>query len=544
MRKIETLFIGGCLIGAVVAISGAIWNYSSSAARNATVEYPETKFGAFLAARHALYQNDFDAAARFVAQVGDSEYAVVKNTQYLAEFLSGNMPENVVALRDEKNTAAQLIYDAYLVRNEDWTELYKRHKKDESALSAPLRIWASVATGHEKDALKFIEKLPTNDSWKSFVRGQIFVAADQADKAAAEFGKVHPEFLNINDYVYLMSFYQHYNMTEQAESLHIDFTSRPGGMFMLGGTNVPVFAVYDGFKNALAFSLVQNVSHTQVMMYSDLAILLLQFASVTAPEFAASNSDAINYYIGQYLFNNVGDYAAHFNRISVDSPFKLFATLRQTEQGDKTTARDIQQLRKALDKNPLFVSGATKMIAHHVKNGDKRRALRVANRALNHDDLTELGRAFFLKARAQVYFVFGDYDAAQSDIHDASVVLTMDSDIIALQAKIWAAQQRELDNAYDYAMGLVTARPTDIMAWDTLGYVVGIREGAELGLDVLARVGEVAASCSSLFMHMGDMYAEIGDNKAARDAYLRAIDLSDDGLIIVSEIEKKIRKLK
>ena len=30
----------------------------------------------------------------------------------------------------------------------------------------------------------------------------------------------------------------------------------------------------------------------------------------------------------------------------------------------------------------------------------------------------------------------------------------------------------------------------------------------------------------------------------ALDAYMQAIDLSDDGLIIVPEIEKKIRKLK
>jgi len=32
--------------------------------------------------------------------------------------------------------------------------------------------------------------------------------------------------------------------------------------------------------------------------------------------------------------------------------------------------------------------------------------------------------------------------------------------------------------------------------------------------------------------------------KMARDAYMRAIDLSEDGLVIVPQIEKKVRKLK
>ncbi len=543
MRKIETLFIGGCLVGAIAATSMAIWNHRNRTSEQ-NITYPETDFGAFLAARHALLQNDFDAAAKFAGSISNTESATVQSTQYLADFLSGKMPENVIVLEEEKNTAAQLIYDAHLVRTDNWDELYKRHKGDKSALSAPLRIWSAVATGHAKDALKFIETLPTNDSWKAFVRGQIHATNGNTDDAATEFAKVKTEFLNINDYLYLMSFYQKFDMAEQGNTVHDDFTSRAGGMFLMGQKTAPDYATYSGFKNALAFSLVQNVSHTQVMMYSDLAILLLQFANVTAPEFSDGNKDAINYYIGQYMFNNVGDYMSYFDKVSDNSPFKLFTVLRQTEQGGNTTAQDIKELRRVVKKNPLFVAGATKLIAYHIQNGEKRAAMRVVDNALRHDDLSEIGRAFFNKARAQIHFTFGEYDAAQNCIHDASAVLGMDADILTLQAKIWAAEGRELDNAYEYAMSLVTARPTDVIAWDTLGFVVGAREGAEMGLDVLERIGDVSNSCSALFMHMGDMYVEVGDIKSAKDAYIRAIDLSDDGLIIVPEVERKIRKLK
>ncbi|MDE6477781.1 MAG: hypothetical protein K2L94_00865, partial [Alphaproteobacteria bacterium] len=346
------------------------------------------------------------------------------------------------------------------------------------------------------------------------------------------------DFMNINDYQYLMSFYRAHDMNDAADKLRNDFAQRPGSMFMLTYDDVPAWETFAGTRNQLAFSLVQNVSHTQVMMYSDLALLLLRFAQMTHTG-AGDNADTIHYYLGQYFYNNNGDYAAHFSAISPSSPFYIFGQLRRA---DKTG--DMALLQQAVTANPLFVPGINKLVAHYVQHGDKKNALRVLNRALGADDLTGIGRAFFLKGRAQVYLLFNELDNAQRDIHDAAAILPMDGDILALQAKIWAAQNRELDNAYDYAMALVRQNPTDIAAWDTLGCVVAVREGVDAALDVLARVGEVAGSCSSLFEHLGDLYSASGNKTLARDAYMRAIDLSADGLTVVPVLEKKLRKLK
>jgi Flp pilus assembly protein TadD len=68
------------------------------------------------------------------------------------------------------------------------------------------------------------------------------------------------------------------------------------------------------------------------------------------------------------------------------------------------------------------------------------------------------------------------------------------------------------------------------------------REGLHEALDVMQRVGDVANSCSALFEHLGDMYMESGDTKLARDAYMRAIELSDDGLSVRPVLEKKLKK--
>ena len=538
MKKAQTLFIGVALVAILAVIGGAVWYHSHNDSASKTHEYPTTQYGAFLAAQHAIYVNDFENASKYAEKLTDVDYPIVQSTKFLSDFLSGHMPDDVIILEEEKTAASRLIYDAHLAQQGNWDELYQRHKKDESALAAPLRIWSSVATGHEKDALKFIKKLPTNEAWQNFVTGQIYAETGDIEKATEYFAKVRIDFLNINDYLYMMAFYHHNNLMDAAHKLHDDFTARPGGMYMLDYDIVPDWKMFSGFQNELAFSLVQTVSHTQIMMYSDLAILLLRFAQVSGPDFG-QNSDAINYYLGQFFYNNTGDWEKYFSQISNDSPFYLFAVLRTAEKNN-----DISALKDAVEQNPLFVPAVNKLIAYNIQNGNRRAALRIVNNALDDENLNELGHAFFLKSRAHIHYMFDDLDDAQNDLHDAAQVLPMDGEIMALQAKIWAKQGREIENAYDYAMALVKQDPTDIMAWDTLGRVIAVREGIEPALDVVGRVGEIATTCSSLFEQLGDLYVAAGDKKQARDAYTRAIELSDDGLVVVPQVRKKLRDVK
>jgi len=497
----------------------------------------ETKYGAFLAAQHAIYINDFDAAATYSASLADVDETVVKNTKMMADFLSGHMPENASDLAKESGTPARLIYDAYLAEQGDWEKIYSRHKKDDAALVAPLRIISSIAIKHRTEAIKFVNSLPTNESWKAFARGQIYAENGDIEKAEKEFADVHVDFMNINDYLYLMSFYLHYDYIEDADILREDFAARPGGMFMLDYENIPDWSMFSGYKNALAFSLIQSVSHTQIMMYSDLSVLLLRFAEIISGD--TGNVDAINYYLGQFLFNNSSDYKPYFAKISADSPFYLFATLRDSEK-----TNDITKLRQILRAHPSFVPAMSRVLAYYIAHGDKSSALKTVNRAMDNEKLSDASHAFLLKNRAQINFVFGDLNAAQSDIHAASDVLGMDEDILSIQSKIWSLQNRELETAYDYGMTLVRLNMSNVCAWEVLGRAIAVREGDDAALELVERVGEVAKECSSLFEFLGDLYSRGGNAKLARDAYMRAIDLSDDGLVVVPQIEKKVRKLK
>lgn len=534
MKKTKSLFIGGILIAAIIVLCVGIFDNTN---RGAVRAVPDSKYGSFLALQHAIYANDFDTAAKYGANLDSDGPSVVKNVKTMADFLSGRMPENAAELSKESGTPTRLVYDAYLVGQGDWQGVYNRHKNDDSALVAPVRIFSSVAIDRITEAIKFVNSLQTNDSWKAFVRGQIYAETGKIEKAAAEFTNVNTDFMNINDYMYIMSFYRHYDMPELADALRDEFASKPGGMFMLDFDNVQDWSNFSGTANALAFSLIQNVSHTQVMMYSDLSILLLRFAQIIMDE--NNNDDAINYYVGQYFFHNNGDYASQFAKIDKKSPFYLFAALRNSEVND-----DIRGLERVLRSHPLFVPALNKLVAHHVANGDRRLALKILNRAIKNEKLSDVSHAFLLKSRATVWFAFGDLDNAQADIHAAADVLTIDSEIAALQAKIWAAQNRELDTAYEYAIGLVRRNPGDVCAWDVLGRVVAVREGVDAALELVERVGEIARECSSLFETLGDLYVDIDEISLARDAYMRAIDLSADGLVVVPKVQRKLRVLK
>ena len=539
MKKIESIFITISLF-TVLAVTGVVaWNYMSKTTQNTgVVRVPETQFGAFLAAQHAIYENDFDAALKLSGTLQDTQYAIVHNTKIISEFLSGKMPTDVHLLKGEKTLPAQFIYDAYLVKNNEWKEFHNRHKNDDAALIAPFRIWSAIANDWRTNTFKFIDKLPVNESWRHFVRGQIYAELGDTDKAVEYFELVTPDFMNINDYIYIMSFYKHHKMDDRAGDLYERFTSRPTGVFLKDFDNFPDWSVFSGYNNALAFSLLQNVSHTQILMYSDLAMLMMRFAQIVAPEFTQKN-DAFNYYMGQFNYTNTGKYQQYFDQIKSDSPFYPFATLRKCEHDN-----DVRALERLLKRYPLFVPALNKVVGFYIQHGNKRAALRIINRAIDNDVLDDAGRAFFIKSRAQIYYSFGDFERAQADIRTASDSLKIDAEILALQAKIWAAQDREIENAYKYAMTLVTKDPSDIMAWDTLGVVISVREGDIAALDILERVGEVSQTYSPLYLHLGDIYVSVGDLDKAKKAYMRAIELSDDGLIVVPEIERKIRKLK
>ncbi|MBP5794744.1 MAG: hypothetical protein J6W41_01870 [Alphaproteobacteria bacterium] len=538
MKPIKTfLFVSGGLVAGLVAIH-------LMCTTNHTVQtvgkIPTTNYGAFLAAQHALYTNNFDRAEEFLDQIDSpsQEYKSVTEIRVLTDFLNGKIPDDISDLKKQKTIASRIIVDANLVQNGKWADVYARHKNDTMRLMAPFRIWGGVANNYITKSFKFIDSLGTNPSWQSFLRGQIYAEQGRAEKAATAFADVKPEFLNINDYLYLMSFYKHHKMDAQANMLRTKFTTKPGSMFMIGYNNIPDWSVFSGYKNQLAFNLVQTVAHTQSLANSDLALILLRFAGNVADNNPIQR-DAINYHSGLYMMANMGNYDKYFSEINEDSPYYPFVKLRLAELNHNES-----DVRHAIRAQPLFMPAVNLLVGWETQRGNKNAALRTIDDTLKNPDISTGARAYLYKMRAEVNFIFQDIPASQHDVDSATILLEKpDPDIFSIQARIWAAQNDNLDRAYAYSLALVQFAPGDMCSWDTLGYVIRAREGLAAALDVMERVGEISNSCSALFEHLGDMYVENGDDKLARDAYSRAIELSDDGLVVKPMLEKKLKRV-
>ena len=534
---IKTVFVLLAVLS-IWIISRGIDAYRENDSRADQVVF-DSDFGSFLAAQHAIYVNDFDTASKMLNSLDSSvmKFDSVKQSKNMIDFLNGKMPDDIKSLKDSKELPSRLIYDAYLVQQDDWKSLYKRHSKNDSLFMAPLRIFSAVKTGKKQEAIKYLDSLPTNSSWKSFIRGQIALLTDDLDTAIKEFANVHPEFMNINDYLYLMSFYQKYEMFEDMDILRNDFMAKPSGMFIFDYENIPDWSNFAGFKNNLAFSVVQNVSHTQIMIFTDFSLMMLKFATLVSNDM---NMDAVNYYLGQYYFYNNGDFERAFNSVSIESPLYLFGQMKIAESNG-----NLKNIEAIARKNPLFVPAVKIVMANAIKNGNRRGALRVVNRALSQKGLSESGRVLFLKYRANIYLLFNQPKRAQRDLDEIQELDDrLTSDFLLLQARAWAGQNKNLDAAHDYAMMLIKRNTSDIIAWDVLGVIVEKREGIDEALDLLERVGDIANDTSALYEHLGDMYKKKGDKEKAIKSYMRALELSDDGMVVAPWVEKKLRKLK
>ena len=539
MKGIKSFYTGPFLIAVIIfcaALLGQKVFNTNSQTLGQGGEVFDTDFGSYLAAQHALYVNDFESASAMMAEV-KTENKNIAQSKNLTEFFGGKMPQAAETFKDSKDIIERLIYDAYLIRKDDWKSVYKRHNKDGSILAAPIRIFSGIKTKNPKDTAKFINSLKVDENWKSFVRGQVAVLNNDINLAAKEFAKVHPEFMNVNDYLYLMSFYKKNDMLEDMDILRGDFLAKVGGMYMLNYNDIPDWSNYEGYKNNLIFSLVQTVSHTQIMLYTDLSLMFLRFAQVISD---GNDSDAINYYLGQYYFLNKGDYEKCFNNIEKSSPLYLFGQLKIAEKNN-----DINAIKKMVRKNPLFIPAVQIVGRESIKNGDKKYALSIVNRALKQKDLPIEGKLYFLKQRAYVNIMFGKAKRAQKDLNAVKEIDdNLGPDFAALQARVWAMQNKNLEKAYDITMALIKLNTSDVAAWDLLSVIVEKKEGVENALEILERVSEVAPASSSVYEHLGDFYKKQGDTERAKKAYQHAIDLSDDSLIIVPQVQRKIRKLK
>ena len=206
---------------------------------------------------------------------------------------------------------------------------------------------------------------------------------------------------------------------------------------------------------------------------------------------------------------------------------------------------DFKTIKKLAKKHPLFLPLTNMALNHYIKNGEKNAALYIVDRALKQDNLNDKARAYFLKKRANIYLMFGNTKKAQKDLNKVlDLENPMAPENLLLQARIWNQNNDNLQEAYNYTMMVIHRNTSNVQAWSVLGSIVNKQEGIDEALSIMNRVSEISSNVSSLYENLGDLYLEKGLKDKARSAYEHAIDLSEDGLIVVPFVKKKLRKVK
>ncbi len=526
--------MGGC-----IALGAVMWNQMYVKTATEKHVYPETKFGNYLAIKHAIWADDFQAVIKFSDALKDSDIPAVKVDAAIGRFLAGNFDDSAKALAKETSLPARVAYTAYLLEQNDWKAIYKISAKDNSLILSPMRIWSSVAIGKESEALKFIDQLNISDSWKLFVRGMIYAETNRPDKAKEFFDKVPLDFFNLNDYLYLIAFYEKNGFDIAATDLRKEFSATPGGSF--AGDYKVNADDYAGVKKALSFGLIQNVSHTPAMSYSGAALVLLRLAQAANQ----GDNDAINYYLGTMFFvSGSPNYQPYFAKVKQTSPYYPLIMMKNAEK-----AGDFNKMRRGLEavlkRNPTFMPALTKLVAINLQKDKSKDALKIVNNALKRAEISAETQSYLLRLRARIYMADGNLNNAEDDLLKAGDLVPENPNVLSDMAKIWAAKKENLDRAYLYATAIIKDSPTDLDGWDTLAMVVWAKEDASAAAEILERVGRVAMENSGLFQHLGDVRATLGDSRGAIEAYERALNLSADGLSCGEKcLEKKIKRLK
>ena len=538
-RLAAVLALGALAVFAIVRYYRLAGRGGAALSELSDPDFNATKYGDWLAAQHAIYSDDFAAACGFLEKAAAGPKSeLVQNTKNLAMFLAGETPGSL-RFGAGGGAAARLATAAMQAKQGDWNDVYKDFKNEKSQLGGMFRIWSGAATGNFAAALKFIDAYSANDSWRNFAKGAVYAAADDPKTARKFFVLVPPGFMNLGDYHLVMSFYKKHGFTAEADTLGKDWISSPGGMFMAGVDIKADWRGYDSHQKMLGAALIQSVSHTSEGGMPESSLLALRVANILG-----ANPDSVDYYTGGYFYSAGSEnYKKYWERLKTDPIYSPFVRMKIAERAGNERNQEVE-LKKILAENPLFMPLIIKLWRKNMQNGREREVFRMLDQALARENVPDAGRAYLLKFRAHARYVFGDLDAAERDAAAAIALAPTDAEVMRVSALIWAAKSKNLDEAYRYAISLIKAFPSDVANWNALAMTVRAKEGDAAALEILEKVGRVAENCSELFLNLGDMRARAGRSQAAAEAYRKAIAFSDDGLVVKSEVEKKLRRVK
>ena len=508
----------------------------------------ESVSGAYLAARQAGKQSDFEKAADYyaIALARDPGNPRLLENALLSFIAMGDFEKALpiarkMAADGRKSQMANMVILGDLARREDYTAILKSLEEGERIgplVDGLLKAWAEMGTGRVSDALKDFDQVIAAKGSRAFglyhkalaiASAGDFAGADKifAGKAGAPLRMTrrgviaHAEILS--------------QLERNADALKLvetAFGSDPDPLAedlrarLKAGERLPfrlVTSPREGMAEVfytLAGALRGEAGDTYTLIYSRMAQML-------DPEHADATL------MTAQLLERLGNHdlaIETYKLIPPDDPARVTAEIGRAEAMRKAGRADaaievLEQLAKAFP-------GLARV---HVALGDIYRqekqfgkAAKAYGRAIELAEKTGGAEWFIYYARGISYERLGKWDLSEADLRKALALEPDQPNVLNYLGYSLVDRNVKLEEALEMIRKAVAARPDDGYIRDSLGWALYRMGRYDEAVKHMERAVELTATDPIINDHLGDVYWAVGRHREAQVQWQRALSFDPE----------------
>ncbi|MGR3659996.1 MAG: tetratricopeptide repeat protein [Paracoccaceae bacterium] len=504
--------------------------------------------GAYLAAREAGRDSDFEAAARYFtrALVQDSKNPSLMQNAILAYVSNGDFDRAMAIVRrlnglGEANQVSNMVFLAESVKKGDFEAAFELLEKGETVgplVDGLALAWIEVGQGNMSAALGSFEQVASGEGLQSFGLYHKALALSVAgDLESAEEilsgqsgAKIPPTRAGTIAHVEILS---QLERNDEALALLEEIFGNdldPGLLTireaLQAGDTLPLTAVknaQDGVAEVfftVAGALAGEANDGYTLIYTRVAEYL--------------RPDHINStLLTAQLLEKLGQYEAAteaYNRIPRDNPAFLAAELGRAEALSLADNNDA-----AIEVLQQLAKSHSGQAAVHIDLGDLMRSLdRFEEAAASYDkaialfDTSEISQWVTYFARGISNERLGNWEISEADFRTALELNPEQPQVLNYLGYSFVELQINLDEALDMIERAVKARPNDAYITDSLGWVFYRLDRFEEAVAPMEKAAALMPVDPVINDHLGDVYWAVGRKREAEFQWNRAMSFDPE----------------
>ena len=536
---------------AVVLLSTVGWMPGSGAlAAPGVAERPAltSATGSYLAGRFAQHQDDWRAAAQFMAHAlsaDPSDMALLRRT-YLLKLGEGqvdaalDLAKRLVEKDVDPQLAIALLVADNLHRgklNEAEAMAARMPKEGMAKYIGPLlNTWLAAARGKTDQALQELGALSSASGFSALHdlhAGLVLELGGRKDEAAQRYAKVVEKEAPLRVVQLVGSFYERNGRKDEARKLYEAFRADNPESLMIeptlkaladGKTAAPVVAdAKQGLAEAL-FDLGSALHHEGA---EETALLFGRIALHLRPELTLARL-----MIGDIMESrdHHADALTEYKALEKDPVLGWAARLRAAESLGRLERNDdaIAALAQLSAERPERTDALVRLgdLYRTVKRYDE--AASTYTKALERMGKLEERHWAVLYARAMSYDKIDRWPDAERDLLAALALKPNEAYLLNYLGYSWVDRGLHLDKAKGMVEKAVELRPKDGYIIDSLGWALFRLGDFEGAVTKLERAVELKPTDATINDHLGDAYWRVGRRNEARFQWNRALRTADE----------------